>query len=184
MALYDDAVLKVATGHFYTATTGSEAPADFLAPGVSWAEVGHTSIDNIFSSSSEGGDVTTLGTLQAASLLSSTSPRTETWTFNLAQWDVDSLKLYFGANATYDSVSNLLDVPDDPQPTVAAFLAVFIFGSKHFAWHAKKAELRRGDDWDLSDTSSLQTLSINVTPVNYNGATSKYSVSPLIHAGS
>lgn len=182
MALYDDAVLKVATGHFYLATTGTAAPADFTAPGVAWTEIGHTSIDNIFSSSSQGGDVTTLGTLQSASLLTTTSARTETWAFNVAQWDVESLKLYFGANASYDSGSNLLAVPDDPTATVKAFLAVFINGSTHFAFYAPKAELRRGDDWDLSDTSSLNTLSINVTPVNYLGATSKYSVSPLIHA--
>jgi hypothetical protein len=182
MPLYDDATFKVAGGHFYTATVGSECPADLSTPGASWTEIGHTSLDDIFSSSSQGGDVTTLGTLQAATLRSSTSARSETWTFNLAQFDEDSLKLYFGANATYNSSTNLLDVPDDPTATVVAFLAVFTDGDNSFAFHAKKAELRRGDDWDLSDTSSLVTLPISVTPVNYSGAISKYSVTPIQHS--
>lgn len=183
MALIDNATLNVSVGHFYTADIAEDAPADPTTPAVDWVEIGHTSLDDIFSIASEGGDSSTLGTLQAKSLRTSTSPRTETFTFNVAQWDVNSLKLYYGSNMVVESsgiANTYYGVPDAPTPTQKAFLAVFQDGGMTVAFYAPKAEIIRADDLSISDTSSLQLLPIKVTPLNHAGATKKYYIKVVL----
>lgn len=188
MALYDDTTLNIGTGHLWIAAVGTDAPTDFRDPTVGgtvtdWAEIGHTSIDDILSITSEGGDTTVLGTLQSPSLRTSTSARTESFTFNLAQWDEDSLKLYFGSNAAIATTgpgTGLLQVPSKPTPTSKAFLAVYQDGASDFVIYAPKAEILRADDMSLADTSSLATLPIKVTPLSVSGA-EPYYVAPLTH---
>lgn len=185
MALNDNATLNISTGNFYTAAVATAAPTDPLAPAVAWSKIGHTSLDDIFSISSEGGDTTTLGTLQAKALRTSTSPRTETFTFNIAQFDVDSLKLYYGSNMVVEATgpaTSYYGVPDSPTPTSTAFLAVFQDGATVLAFYAPRAEIIRAEDLALSDTSSLALLPIKVTPLNYSGATKKYYVKSVLAA--
>lgn len=188
MALYDDTTLNIGTGHLWLADVSTAAPADFRDPNgattpAPWVEIGHTSIDDILSITSEGGDTTVLGTLQSPSLRTSTSARTESFTFNLAQWDEESLKLYFGSNAAVASTgpgTGLLEVPSKPVPTQKAFLAVYQDGVADFVIYAPKAEILRADDMSLADTSSLATLPIKVTPLSVSGS-QPYFVSPLAH---
>lgn len=180
MALNDDAVLQVGTGHFYRADIGEAAPTDLSAPGGNWAEIGHTSLEDVFATNSEGGDVTTLGTLQKKTLKQAYSPRTETFTFNLAQWDQEALQLYFGSNAAEISVGSIwMGVPDTPAPTQSAFLATFTDGVDWFGFYAPKSELYREDDMEIGDTESLALLPIKVTPLNHSTNTWKYAVTPM-----
>jgi hypothetical protein len=170
MALNDNAVLQVSTGHFYTAVPGTPCPTDLSAISTPWVEIGHTSLESILSFSSDGGDATTLGTLQAPNLRVTRAARTETMAFILEQWDEESLKLYFGQNMTdisNDADGSLLSVPSSPTPTSSAFLAVLKDGNRFFGIYAPKAELFRGDDASLDDTASLAGLPINVTPLQY-----------------
>src|SRR5690606_27292012 len=170
MALNNNAVLQVSGGFFYTAAPGTEVPTNLASPGSDWTNVGHTSLDSILSFASEGGDATTLGTLQAPLLRQTRSARTETMSFTLQQWDADSLRLYFGENMIDVDPENegaLLGVPTEPAPTSAAFLAVLRDGKRAFGIYAPLAELFRGDDASLDDTESLAGLPINVTPLQY-----------------
>lgn len=187
MALNDSATLNIGTGHLWLATSGTAAPADFRDPNpedpnpLVWTEIGHTSQDDIISITSEGGETTVLGTLQSPSLRTSTAARTEAFTFNLAQWDEDSLKLYFGSNATIQNsgrADGLMAVPSKPVPTEKAFLAVYQDGSANFVIYAPKAEIVRADDMSLADTTSLATLPIKVTPLAMSGE-DPYYVLPL-----
>lgn len=178
MALSDTATLVVGAGNFFTAPTGTAIPADLGSISAPWVNVGHTSLEDIFGVTSEGGEATTLGTLQAKTLRTKYSPRTEKFNFTLQQWDAASLALYFGSNLVSVS-AGLKGVPSDPTPTVNAFLAVFVDGTNKFAFYAPKAELFRGDDMSLSDTESLAGLPISVTPVNYSSNTWAYAVTPL-----
>lgn len=180
MAKNDDATLIIGTGNFYTATVGTALPADLLAPEVAWVNVGNTSIEDIFGISSDGGDATTISTLQSKPLRTKFATRTETFTFTLQQFDLDSLKLYFGSNMV-DTAGDgsLLGVPGDPTPTTAAFLAVFQDGENVFAFYAPKAEIFRQDDMSLSDTESLAGLPLGVTPLAYNANTWAYAITPL-----
>lgn len=183
MAIIDNATLSVSTGHFYLAAVGTASPDDLASlESGKWAELGHTSIENIFTFSSEGGEVTNLGTLQAKTLRSSTSPRTDSFALTAMQFDAATLMLHFGANAALRGDSGKtqwLDIPDSPMPTTKAFLAVFMDGKQLFGVHAQKAEITRGDNLELPNTSSLVGVPLKVTPVNHAGAPSRWSITPL-----
>lgn len=166
--LNDDAVFKIGTGHFYRAAVGTAAPAD-LSTTTGWDEIGHTSLEDILAFSSEGGDATVLGTLQKKVLKTSYSARTESFVFNLQQFDEESLKLYFGSNMAEISTGSIWNgVPLTPTPTSSAFLLILTDGVSAIGLHAPKAELYRADDMEFSDTESLQGLPIKVTPVVYD----------------
>lgn len=179
MALNDDATLLVQTGHFYKAPVGTALPADLsdFSTASDWAEIGHTSLSSIIQFASDGGDETTLGTLQNKALRVSRSPRTESFTFTLEQWDQEALQLYYGSNATVGS-DGQLTVPTNPIPTSCAFVAVFEDSGRYFAVYAPKCEIFRGDDMEISDTETLAGLSLKVTPLVYQTNTFAYTVTP------
>jgi hypothetical protein len=179
MALNDDATLVIGAGNYFTADVDTELPLDLLVPGVDWENVGHTSLEDILNITSEGGDATTLGTLQNKTLRTKYSTRTETLTFTLMQFDTPSLKLFYGSNATVDGATGAVQVPINPTPTVKAFLAVFVDGSNVFAFHAPKAEIYRADDLSVADTENLAGLPLGVKPVISGSNDWTYQVTPL-----
>ena len=178
MAINDNATLVIGSGNYFLAPVGTAIPANLDAISTPWTNIGHTSIEDIMSWESDGGEATVLGTLQNAALRTSYSKRTEKFTIQLQQFDESSLKLYFGSNATAD-LEGWVAVPGSPAPTVQAFLAVYVDGENIFAVYAPKAEILRGDDIDLSDTESLASLPISVTPVQYGSNTYPYKVKAL-----
>ena len=99
-------------------------------------------------------------------------------TFTLQQFDTKGLRLFYGSNAP--TLSNgLVGVPADPQPTVCAFLAVFVDGDNHFGIYAPKAEIYRADDLSLSDTETLAGLPLGVKPMVLGSNSWTYAVTPL-----
>ena len=180
MALKDNAVLVIDTGNYFLAEPGTAAPGDLTNPGAEWTNVGHTSLEEILGLSSEGGEATILGTLQNKSLRTSYSARTETMTFTLQQFDEDSLRLYFGRNMDYiDGDDRFMGVPETPQPTVAAFLVVFVDQSEHFALYMPRAEILRGDDMDFGETGAIMGLPLAVSPKKYGTNTWTWAISPM-----
>lgn len=178
MALNDNATLVIGSGNYLTAPTGTEIPADLLAPSTPWDTVGHTSLEDIFSITSEGGEPTVIGTLQNKSLRTKYSTRTETLGFTLQQFDVAGLKLYYGSNAP-ELPDGTVGVPIDPIPTTCAFLAIFVDGANHFAFYAPRVEIYRSDDMEMSDTESLAGLPLGVKPLAYGANGWTYAVTPL-----
>lgn len=182
MPLNSNATLVVGAGNFYTApyTLASPAPlpADLTAVTTPWVNMGHTSLEDIFSVSSEGGDATSLGTLQARTLRTTYASRSETFAIVLQQFDVDSLKMYFGANAS-TGADGELQVPLQPAPTISSFLGVFFDGLNAFGFYAPKAEILRGDDISIADSESLAGLPIGVKPVAHGTNDWAYAVTPL-----
>lgn len=178
MAINDDATLVIGAGNYFTAPVDSALPTDLLAVTTPWENVGHTSLEDIFSISSEGGDATTIGTLQNKQLRTKYSTRTDSIAFTLQQFDEAGLKLYFGSNAPTNA-DGTLGVPSDPQPTTCAFLAVFVDGDNHFAIYAPKAEIFRGDDFSAGDTESLAGLPLSVKPLQSGSNTYTFAITPL-----
>ncbi|WP_438470786.1 hypothetical protein [Streptomyces asiaticus] len=178
MALNDAATLVIGSGNYLTAPVGADIPADLLTPTSPWEAVGHTSLEDILAISSEGGEATTIGSLQNKSLRTKYSARTETIAFTLQQFDVPGLKLYYGSNAPL-LPNGLLGVPADPTPTVCAFLAVFVDGENHFGVYAPKAEIYRNDDISFGDTESLAGLPLGVKPMAYGANSWTYAITPL-----
>ncbi|WP_327424341.1 hypothetical protein OG763_38230 [Streptomyces sp. NBC_01230] len=178
MALNDNATLVIGSGNYLTAPVGTDLPEDLLVPTSPWSSVGHTSLEDILSIASEGGEATTIGTLQNKSLRTKYSARTETMTFTLQQFDIPGLKLYYGSNAPV-LPNGTVGVPTEPTPTTAAFLAVFVDGENHFAFYAPKAEIYRADDVSFGDTESLAGLPIGVKPMAFGSNTYTYAITPL-----
>lgn len=178
MALNDNATLVVGSGNYFKAPVGTAMPADLTAPEVAWENIGNTSLTDIMSISSDGGDATVLGTLQNKSLRTTYSARTESFAIALQQFDQAALMLYYGSNATI-LPDGSVGVPEDPEPTDSAFLAVFVDGENIFAFYAPKAEIFRGDDVSLSDTETLASLPISVKPLKYQDNPWTYAVTPL-----
>ena len=181
MALTDSAVLKPGAVYYFVAEVGTDAPLDLKNPETPWTNIGHTSLEDIASFSSEGGEATTLGTAQAPNLRVAYSPRSEALAINLQQFDEESLKLYYGSNSVTVASNghDLLGVPQAPTPTEKAFLAIFVDGENIFGYWAPKASIFRGEDVEISDFESLASLPLAVTPVVHEGATWAYAVLPI-----
>lgn len=178
MALLDEATLKIGTVSFYHAPVGTAVPASFTAPGVAWENFGHTSLEDILNMEVEGGEATNLGSVQNKTLRVSYSSRTESFTFQLLQFDEDSLKFFYGSNMP--TVGDMLGVPVDPTPVQSALLVVFTDGAKHFALYAPKAELFRADAISLSDTESLVALPVKATILQHGTNPYTYLVTPIL----
>ncbi|GGN40160.1 hypothetical protein FHR83_007105 [Actinoplanes campanulatus] len=176
--LNDAATLVIGSGNYFTAPTGTTLPAMLTAVTTPWENVGHTSLEDIFSVTSEGGEATTVGTLQAKALRTTYSTRTETIAITLQQFDKPALKLYYGSNSV-ELPNGLIGVPESPVPTTCAFLAVFIDGENVFAIYAPKAEIYRNDDLAASDTESLAGLPLGVKPLAHSTNEWTYAVTPL-----
>jgi len=179
MALNDNATLVIGSGNYFTGDVDVALPTDLLAiPILDWENVGHTSLDKILSIASDGGDATTIGTLQNKSLRTKYSARTETFSIVLEQFDAAGLKLYYGSNAP-TLADGTIGVPVEPEVTVAAFLAVFVDGDNVFAFYAPKAEIYRNDDLALVDTETLAGLPVGVKPLKSGTNAWAYAVTPL-----
>lgn len=183
MGLHDDATLNVSTGDVWIHDVGTAFPGDISDPAASgWTRVGHTSVDDILSISSEGGETTVLQTLQSKSLRTKKSAKTTTYTITVMQWDFYTLQLYYGTQSPLEAsgiAAGLLAIPDDPTPLQKAVVIVVWDGDTPFAWYAPKADIIGGDDPSLTDTTSLAGLQINITPLNYNGAPAKVYALPI-----
>jgi len=183
MPLLDNATLLVSGGNYYTGASGAAAPTDLsVAPGVAWTNFGHTDLEEVIAFATEGGEATSLGTLQKRTLRTSYTNRVDTLTLNLQQWDEDSLKLYFGSNmAPLEVDSDWLTVPDAPEITTQAFLGIITDGTKHFGAYAPHAEFYRGDDIEMG-VDDFAGLPIQIKPLNYLTNTWKLAIFPLTGA--
>lgn len=161
MAINDNATFMPATGRFYIADVGTAFPSDPKKPGSGWTELGHTSAETPIEFTTEGGEKTTIATLQAAAHRTRVSPRVDGAKLKLHQFDIDTLKLYFGANSKV--VSGRLQVAQNPQATEKAFLAVFVDGERVFATLAPRSEIQQDGNLALSDPEKLAEVPLSVT---------------------
>lgn len=180
MAINDNSTLVVKTGRFYVAPVGTPAPTDLTDIAEPWEEMGHTSLEDILAWATEGGDTTTLGSLQSPSLRNTTASRTESFTTTLLQWDAKTLPFYFGANMALIPGSEIFyGVKSSPAPVKKAFLVVFEDGQNRFPVYAPSAEIGRGDDLSLDSTEDLAGLPIQITLLNYQGNDWSFAVAPI-----
>lgn len=165
MALNDSKVLKVGTGRFYTGEVGLERPEDLLNVPEGWDDMGHTSLDDILGSQSEGGEVTRFSSLQARNFRSSTAGRTDSFSVNLLQFEEDALKLYYGANAeVYENGD--IGIPEVPVAVERAWLFLFFDGNTVGGIYAPRASFGRAEDFNISSTEELSQLPVQITPMS------------------
>lgn len=180
MAINDNATLVAKTARYYVAPVGTAAPADLKTIGAAWEEIGHTSPDDILAWATEGGDKTTLGSLQSPSLRTTTASKTESFSTTLLQWDEKTLPFYFGDNLELIPGSEIfVGVKSAPDAVKKALLVVIADGQNRFGVYAASTEIGRGDDLSLDSTEDLAGLPVNITLINYQGAAYAYAITPI-----
>ena len=182
MALNNGSTLVVKTGRYYIAPEGTAAPdaAGVLAPPSPWEQLGHTSVEDILSWATEGGESSTLSSLQAPSLRTTTSPRAESFTTTLLQWDEETLPFYFGSNMELIPGSDIFKgVSSNPEPVVKALLIVLRDGQNAFPIYAPSVSISRGDDLSIDSTEDLAGLPITINLQNYQGNDWAFAVAPV-----
>lgn len=174
--LDDQATLVPATGHYFLAPQFTGPPADLITPAGPWADVGHTSLDSPFGLTSDGGDTTTLGTWQNPALRNSHAPRVESVAFILQQWDLASMKLYWGANSGV-SPAGALRAPKAPSETLAALYMVASDGVEKLPWYYPSVSIFRADDIGF-DAEALAGMPVRATILGVSGQDWLYEITP------
>ena len=163
MALNANAVLKPTRLDAYFGEVGLEKPADLKNPGASWEHVGHSTMEDILSQNTEGGESTQLGSIQNNALRTSVTAAVRSFTLNLMQWDAATLKLYYGKNTVVGDDGEL-QIPRQPQPSEGSLLIVIREGDNVAGFFSKKASAIGDGDFSISDTDSLATIPVKFTP--------------------
>lgn len=182
MALNNDAVVKISTAHFYTAEVGTPVPSGGVVD-TPWEEMGHTPLTDILSIAFEGGEVTTLGSLQNPELRTARTPRTATVNMSLLQWDAPGKKLFLGANAMTDSEGRIGPAAN-PTPTTTAVYILIEDGDNYMDIVFPKAEIIGTGDLSLADTESLAALPLAITPLRADSDTAPFYVGEPAPKGS
>lgn len=170
MALVDNSVFTAAKGFIYTGTVAATAPTpqdiyDFVNAATTvtgFTLIGHTSRDDLPEFGFDGGDTEPVGTWQVEALRTvTTEPAVDFVTFQLVQFDEDTLELYYGAaNTQSDGSYGLAGAPGGS--TEKAFLIIIVDGPRKIAFWAPKVELRRDDSIGLA-TDAFGTLPMRAT---------------------
>jgi hypothetical protein len=180
MALQDNAVITAARGYIYTAPEGTAAPtpaevaAFNPAAGFSgWADLGHTSAEDLPEFGFDGGDTEARGTWRVDALRTVvTEAAVDYVTFHLLQFDEEALSLYYG-QANTSTTTGVFRVAGSGTATRRALLIVIVDGDISIAFYAPKCDIRRDDAISLSidefgamplRATFLQYLDTSVTP--------------------
>lgn len=179
MALNGDTVLKLSRADFYVAPVGTPVPSDLsLEPASPWEHTGHTSIEDILVATTEGGETTTLGSIQAASLKTSTAPAIRSFTVNHLQWDTATLQLYYGSNAVVNADGSV-DVPETAIPTEKAWLARLRDGNTFGGFYSKRTSIIGDGDISIADSDSLAQIPVKYTPMIVGSEVSSLKFIPM-----
>jgi hypothetical protein len=178
MTLDDTATLIPASGqYFFAPSVGQTKPTDPLAPTSPWIDLGHTSLDSPFGITSDGGDVTTLGTWQNKALRTSIAPRVESIAFALQQWDATTLKLYYGSNSTTNGTDGSVQTPANPASTEGSLYVLVTDADENLAMYFPHVSIFRADDIEF-DAEALAGLPVAATILGQSAEDWLYEVTP------
>lgn len=154
MALDDNAVIIPGQGHVYFAPVGTPQPTDLTDPGYPWVDIGHTSSDDNFKITKDGGDSNILGTWQNPALRERRDPVVYALVFNLLQISNETLALYFGGGD--DSISGQFGVALNPKPQERAIFMRIVDGDVEVPLYVPKASVASDDDVEADVEKFLQ----------------------------
>lgn len=173
----DEAVVKVAVARFYGAPVGTERPADLRDVGVEWNSFGHTTLENIVDLSYEGGERSSIPTLQNPAVRENISDVVESFGVNLLEWTKDSFELYYGSNVVLLD-DGAVEIPTKPQLSEQAFLMVIEDGDRMGGFYAARSSAFRNAAVAVADTTSLSSLPVKFTALTNDGAKTALTVIP------
>lgn len=182
MAFNKDALLKLSTADFFVGPVGTALPTDVSSDTAlttaGFKNAGYSSIEDILSWETEGGERTTLGAIQAASLRESVSASIRSFIVNFLQWDTETLKLFYGANAVVQA-NGIVSVPETSEPTEVAVFARLQDGRNTGGFYAARASVLGEGDISISDSDSLSQLPVRFTPMIHGNSKSAFDVLPI-----
>lgn len=150
----------------FTANEG--ATVTETAKPLGWEPVGHTAEEELPEFGYEGGETENRGTWQKKNLkqVSSEAP-VDYVTIRAQQFDLETLELYYGKNAS--KVANVFGVDDPSSAGVdKAFLIVLVDGIFKIAFSAAKATVGRDESIALA-TDDFASLPLRATFVKHPG---------------
>lgn len=166
MALNDNAVIIPGTGHVYFAPAGTPQPTDLTDPGYPWTDIGHTSSDNNFKITKDGGDSNILGTWQNPALRERRDPVVYALTFNLLQVTNETLALYFGGGDA--TVSGKFGVSLTPRPQERALFVRIVDGDVEVPLYVPKVSVASDDDVE-ADIEKFLEFPVRATILGVTG---------------
>lgn len=167
MALNDNAVVIPGTGRVYFAPPGTERPTDIDEPGYPWEDIGHTSSDNNFKITKDGGDSNILGTWQNPALRERRDPVTFALTFNLLQISNEVLSLYFGGGDVTEA--GVFGVNTTPSAQERALFVVVVDGDVSVPLYAPKVSVASDDDVE-ADVEKFLEFPVRATILGVTGS--------------
>lgn len=149
-----------------TAATG--AAVEEAAKPLGWEPVGHTAEEELPEFGYEGGETENRGSWQKKNLrqVSSEAP-VDYVTIKAQQFDLETLELYYGKNAS--KVANVFGVDDASAAGIdKAFMIVLVDGAFKIAFSAAKATVGRDESIALA-SDDFATLPLRATFVKHPG---------------
>lgn len=144
------------TGTTFTAGSTPAVTVSTTASGLGawtpYTEIGHTSQDSPLQVNRSGGDVTTLDSWQQAGIASSTAATQYSLAFSLLQYDIASMKLYYGSNANFAVNGMLQTAQANPAATEQALVLQVLNGSKAQWRHYPRVSIIAADGENFDTT--------------------------------
>ncbi|WP_371784697.1 phage tail tube protein [Streptosporangium subroseum] len=187
--LTKDPVLVPNTGYVFVAPEGTPKPVlplDILnlrtlreSVGSAWASIGNTSLENGIVHESEGDDAEVLGTWQNPALRTTNPPKIYTVTLSLADFGLETYKLYYGGGGVAADGSFI--IPSVPSSTTKAMLIVAVDGDRHVVEYYERVSLI-GSDGVTYDPAALSEMPVKATILG--GAAGLGEISPVMWGSS
>ncbi|MEO3860124.1 IPT/TIG domain-containing protein [Acrocarpospora sp. B8E8] len=183
--LTKDPVLVPATGYVFVAPEGTPKPTLPLdirnlrtlreSIGTSWASIGNTSLENGIAHESAGDDAEVLGTWQNPALRTTNPPRIYTLTLALADFTLDTYKLYYGGGDVAADGSFI--IPTVPASQTKAMLIVAVDGDRHVVEYYERASMI-GAEGVTYDPAALTEMPVTATVLG--GTNGLGEISPVM----
>ncbi|MFI6319750.1 hypothetical protein ACIBG8_19605 [Nonomuraea sp. NPDC050556] len=168
--LTKDPVLVPNTGYIFVAPEGTPKPTLPLdirnlrtlreTVGFPWASIGNTSLENGVGHETEGDDAEVLGTWQNPSLRTTNPPKVYTVTLALADFTIDTYKLYYGGGTV--TADGSFQIPSVPAASTKAMLIVAVDGDRHVVEYYERVSLI-GAEGVTFDPSALTEMPVKAT---------------------
>ncbi|GII83293.1 hypothetical protein Ssi03_12830 [Sphaerisporangium siamense] len=183
--LTKDPVLVPNTGYIFVAPEGTPKPVlpyDIRTErtlrdsvGTSWASIGNTSLENGLTHDSEGDDPEVLGTWQKPALRTTNPPKVFTVTLALADFTIDTYRLYYGGGDV--AADGSFVIPSVPAAQTKALLVVAVDGDRHVVEYYERVSLI-GAEGVTYDPAALTEMQVVATILS--GANGLGQISPVM----
>ena len=144
MALTDGAVLIPGQGFMYLAPVGTPRPVDPTAPDTPWEDMGHTSTEDNFVISRDGGDSEVLRTWQNANFRERREPTNYIFQWTALQVDNTVLGMYFGGGD--ETEEGVFAVTSSTGAVESAFYTRIVDGDNEVGLYVPKVSITSEDD--------------------------------------